>query len=470
MRNPEALNAATLPNRKSSWQTIAQEQEERQKAVEAQLNTWRVLLPDLLAKFARIKDPRRPGSIRHKITVLMVYGILLFAFQYSSRREANRELTSPGVLAALRSVFPDIDSVPHLDTLERLLERIPAENIEDILGATVRELMRSKRLRAWLLEKGYVVAIDGTQKFTTTVDFAPEALQRQSKDGTVNYIVYVLEATLVCPQGIAIPLMAEFCENQLDDSPATKQDCELKAFYRLAARLKKLFPRQHLTIVADGLYPNGPVMSLCRKNKWDFMIVLPSDCLKTVWEEAKGIHRLEPEQSRTNQWGDRDQEFWWANNIQYEWRDAAGHYHSILIHVVVCEESWEEDGEPCQSTWAWVSGKPLTRKNILVRCNYIGRHRWDIEENILTEKKRGYNYEHAFAKNWNALKGWHALMRIAHLLNIFTLHTVALWDTVQSWGIRGTLRFLRETFTGNWLDLSKLREFCNKPAQLRLVI
>jgi len=81
----------------------------------------------------------------------------------------------------------------------------------------------------------------------------------------------------VGPQGIVIPLLAEFCKNQ--DSHE-KQDCELKAFRRLAPRLKELMGKLPLLIVADGLYANGPVMQICRKDNWDFMIVLPFNCLK----------------------------------------------------------------------------------------------------------------------------------------------------------------------------------------------
>jgi hypothetical protein len=212
MRNPEAINAATLPNRKSPWKTVEEEQAARQFTAEAQINAWRAILPGLLEKFARLKDPRRPGSIRHKLNVLMVYGLLLFIFQYTSRREANRELSHPGILDTLRSVFPEVDIAPHLDTLARLLERIPADKIEYILGTTVRKLLRKKKLQALLVEKHYVVAIDGTQKFSRRVPFAPEALHRKSDDQT-NYIVYLLEAVLVGPQGIVIPLLAEFCES-----------------------------------------------------------------------------------------------------------------------------------------------------------------------------------------------------------------------------------------------------------------
>lgn len=320
------------------------------------------------------------------------------------------------------------------------------------------------------MEKRYVVAIDGTQKFTRTIPFAAEALHRKSGEDTVNYSVYILEATLVGPQGIVIPLLAEFCENQGEEGSQEKQDCELKAFRRLASRLKELMGKLPLLIVVDGLYACGPVMQICRKNKWDFMIVLQSDCLKTVWEDAEGIHKLEPEQSRTYKWGDRNQNFWWANEIRYVWRDTENWHHSLVLHVVVCDETWEEKGQTRQTTWAWVSGTPITRKNVLSRCNQAARHRWGIEGNLLTEKHRGYNYEHAFSYHWNALKGWHALMRLAHLINILTLYSVALWETVQSLGICGTLQFLWQTFTGNWLDISRLSRLRNKPAQLRLVI
>ncbi len=458
MRNPEAINAATLPNRRSSCKTVEEEQAARQSAAEAQINAWRAILPGLLEKFVRLNDPRRPGSIRHKLTVLMIYALLLFIFQYASRREANRELSSPAILDTLRAVFPEVDGTPHIDTLARLLEKIPAEQIENILGTTVRQLLRRKKLQALLVEKHYVVAIDGTQKFIRTASFAPEALHRKNK----NY-VYLLEAVLVGPQGIVIPLLAEFCENGPEQN---KQDCELKAFRRLAARLKELMGKLPLLILADGLYPNGPVMQICRQNNWDFMIVLPSNCLQSVWEDALGIRQLEPKQTRTYQWGDHMQFFWWANNIAYDWRDAENRYHRLMLHIVVCNETREEN----ESTWAWVSGTPLTQKNIINRCNRAARHRWGIEENFLAEKHHGYNYEHPFSYNWNALKGWHALMRLAHLINILTLHTVALWDTVQTLGMRGTLRFLWQTFTGNWLDISRLNRLRNKPAQLRLVI
>jgi hypothetical protein len=39
------------------------------------------------------------------------------------------------------------------------------------------------------------------------------------------------------------------------------------------------------------------------------------------------------------------------------------------------------------------------------------------------EKRQGYCYEHAFSHNWNAMQGYHSLMRLAHLFNALALAT-----------------------------------------------
>jgi hypothetical protein len=354
-----------------------------------------------------------------------------------------------------------------MDTVDRLLEAVPAENIEDVLGKTVRRLIRNKKLQRMAVDHGYVVAVDGTLKWSTGRLFSPQATTK-THDGTTTYQAYVLEATLVGPQGITIPLMAEFCENPLDGSEQDKQDCESKAFKRLSVRLKSLFPKQRLMIVADGLYPTGPAMDICRKNNWDFMFVLPEKCLKTVWDDANGIHLVEPGQKLVHHWGDRKQDFWWANGIEYDWRDGEGR-HRMVLHVVVCHETWQEKGKNKESTWAWVSGKAINEKNVLDRCNGGARHRWSIEEHLLTEKKRGYYYEHMYSRDWNGMKSWHAMMQLGHLLNTLTIHTTGLWDMAKRFGINATLRLLNETIAGRWADLSRLARIPEKP-QLRLII
>ena len=120
---------------------------------------------------------------------------------------------------------------------------------------------------------GLSLAVDGSEKFARHQPFAPEALRQQFSDTNTRYRVYVVEAVLVVESGVTLPLITVFAENDPAASPDTKQDCELKAFRRLAQRLKQWFPRRRLLLVLDGLYPNGPLMMLCHQNHGDYLIV-----------------------------------------------------------------------------------------------------------------------------------------------------------------------------------------------------
>ena len=470
MRNPSAVHPSTLPNRTSHWKTGAEEQAARRESAEAQLQVLRALLPGIFARFAKLADPRRPGSVKHKEAVVLTFALLMAIYQIGSRRQANRELSMPTFWENLRSVFPDLDTVPHADTVARFLEEIPAEDLLEVLIATIRHLMRNKKLGAWLAREGYVVAIDGTQKWTGDTTFAPEALHRKSGPDGIKYQAYVLEAVLVGPHGVSLPLLFEFCENDPAAGPETKQDSEHKAFKRLAQRLKQAFPRVCFVLVMDGLYPNGPVMTLCRAYHWDFMIVLPDACLPSVWEEVYGLHRLSPKDQRRHHWGNREQLFWWVNDIDYTWEDQSNRYHHMKLHVVVCEETWQDDGETKQTRWAWVSSVPLTKQNVVRRCNAMARRRWDIEEHLLVEKHYGYHYEHLYSRNWNAMRGWHALFALGQMLNTLSLHVDGLWPIYQRFGLQATIRFLRETMMAPWLDRARLTEICHRPPQLRLIL
>ena len=91
-----------LPNRCSTFTTVAEEQAAREDAVSKQVRLLRKELPTLLAQLEQIPDPRDPKKRRHKLTVLLLYGMLMFVFQFASRRETNREMTLPQFLATPR--------------------------------------------------------------------------------------------------------------------------------------------------------------------------------------------------------------------------------------------------------------------------------------------------------------------------------------------------------------------------------
>lgn len=465
-----------IPNRKSQYESVEEEQEARQEATTEQVRVFRAKLPVLLKRLCKIADPRNPKKIKYKHTLLMIYGILTFVFQMASRREANREMTRPMFMENLKLLFPELQDLPHNDTLMRLLARIDVSEIECTLVQLVRKLIRSKKFIRYLVDNRYPIAIDGTQKCVRDVLWSEECLEREvgkGDDTRMQYYVYVLEANLAFQGGMSIPLMSEFLSYTRGDSETKKQDCELKAFKRLAKRLKQEFTHLPIMVLLDGLYPNGPIMEQCRKNRWDFMIVLQDKSLPCIWEEYEGIKKLESENHVNTTWGNRRQCFEWVNDIEYYY--GANDRKKLIVHVVVCEENWEEIAKDCaevvtkKSRHAWISRMPLCRHNLHERCNLNGRHRWDIESGILVEKRHGYQYEHIFSYDWNAMMGYHYLMRLGHLINILAIYSERLLKMVRELGVRGFIRFIRETISGPWLDPLLIQRRLAAPFQLRLI-
>jgi len=440
------------------------------------------LMPDLLKRLEKIPDPRNPKKLKHRLTVLMRYGILVFVFQYSSRREANRDITRPVFEDNLRLLFPQLDELPHADTLFRLLCRIDVSQIETAHVELVNRLIRNKKFTRYLINNCYPMAIDGSQKIAFSTLWDENLLQRRigpivdadsDEVQDYQYYVYVLEASLSFRNGMVIPLMSEFLEYDTDDDQTTKQDCEQKAFHRLAARIKKAFPRLPIMLLLDGLYPNGPIMQRCRQYHWDFMIVLKDGTLPTVWEEYHSLLGYQEENREQHQWGERRQVFRWVNQIDYTF--GTNQKQHLEVNVVVCQERWEAvDPNTMEiitktAKHAWISSRPLNRLNLHTRCNLGARYRWGIESGFLVEKHQGYSYEHAFAKDWNAMKGYHYLMRLAHLFNTLARFSSELAGLFLELGVRAAIGFIRNTLTGPWLEPQEVELRLKRPFRLRLV-
>jgi len=470
----------TSSNATGLYKTVAEETAARTQALTEQVRLLKAQLPVLLSRLNQIPDPRNPKKLKHKLTHLLLYGLLMFVYQYASRRQVNREMTLAMFHQNLSKLFPELEQLPHADTLYRLLEKIDVEAIQKTHIEFIRKLMKGKKFRRYLINNCYPVAIDGTQKLATDVLWEEELLQRKKKKSkeddehdslSYQYYVYVLEANLAFQNGMVVPLLSEFLEFEQGDKENNKQDCENRAFKRLAKRLKDYFPKLQIMLLLDGLYPNGPIMRCCLDNKWQFMIVLPDKSLSSVWEEYRSLMLQQPHHVHSQIWGIRHQRFRWVNQIVYYY--GPNECYTITLHVVVCEEHWQEvdehgDIKTQTSRHVWISSRTLNKGNVHARCNLGARHRWGIEAGFLVEKHQGYSYEHCFAQNFNAMKGYHYLMRIAHTFNILARFSKSLKESFKTLGVRGFIAFVRDTLKGPWLDPVVIRTQLARPFQLRL--
>lgn len=450
------------PNHKSKALTPEEEMEQRQEEVENVLKVYRCMIPDLLKRLEKIKEPRQPEKVKHKLTVVMLYGILLFIYQVGSRRNANKGMTSPILFDNIKAVFPELESIPHADTLARLLERIEVEEIQSSMIELLKSLMKSKKFRNLLINRKYLVAVDGSQKFFREYQWQVEALKRRVGEAkTPQYYVYTLDVVLVLDNGAVLPVITEILDNKDWIEGQTKQDSENKAFKRLAPKLLKIFGKGKVTILGDGLYANGPVMEICRKYKWDFMLVLKENEDREIWVEANSLIGLERSNIKEVMWGNREQTYQWANDIEYEY--GVNRKNRIIVNVVICYEKWEElhvrsTGKPetKETRYAWISSVKLTKDNVFRRCTKMARYRWKQENNFLIEKHEGYFFEHCYSYNWQAMKGFHYLMKIGHFINVLLIHSEIIEDYVDDSGIRGFIGKLYISLAGAPLDKDRI--------------
>jgi len=428
----EIIARTQAHNRKSHTTTVSEERAFRSDVVAAQIRAWRCLLPSLLRKLSRIPDPRRTKSVKHTLTVLMIFGLFAFIFRLSSRREMNRELTGVLIHDHLKKLFPDIDTIPHADTLARLLEKINPQRIEAAHIHLVKDLIKKKKFRRLLINNCLPITVDGTQKLYRNglledARWCERKVGNPEEDNKQQYI-YVIEANITLRNGLSIPLMTEYLyrENNALEQTEGKQDSETTAFERMAERLKKYFPRLEMLFFMDALYATQHVMGLLQENNWEYIIRLPkrklTDFAKRL-NKTKSMRMAIPGQPAYRK---RKQEFYWENDITY------GYDWQLTISLVGCLERYDtvdkKTGEivECFSERAWISSLPINIGNVHELLNLGARKKELIEDNFNTEKNRGYEYKHAFSHDWNAMRGFHYLMRLGHAINAISEFTKEL--------------------------------------------
>jgi hypothetical protein len=461
----------TPDNTKCAYNTSAEEEQARQEAAANYLKVLQRTLPHLLVRLADIKDPRDARKITHKSSVILLFGIFWFVFQKASRRQANEQLTTPTFMDNMRLFFPDLESLPHHDTVKRFLEKIDIKDLEAFLAGLINDFIRSKKFQNYLIDKCYPIAIDGTQKHVFDFLWSEECLEKKIHDQE-QYSCYTIEASLVFHNGIVLPLATEFLNFMEGDESRNKQDCETNGFKRLALKIKRFFPRLKIFVIADGLFANGPIIEICRAYGWEFMIVLKDGSLPEVGKEFNALKDFDDNRKNryAHKWGNRRQTFTWVNAISHLYDKMK---KEQIVHVVVCNEEWEEvDAKGMMITkhkkFAWLSSAPLNRHTLHQRCNLGARYRWGIENGgFLVEKKYGYHYEHVFSFHWNAMKGFHLLMRIGHMMNVLAQYSNLLRVLFIKMGTQMFIKLLDETFRLFRLNSEWMKNRLAEPYQVR---
>jgi hypothetical protein len=397
--------------------------------------------------FRGVSDEREAGKISYPMSVLLFTGVLLFICQLGARRQINHQLRgNERVRKKYRALF-GVEDIPHGDTLNYSYRQLKVEEVQEVVCRLMEGVMEREELRKRRLFGIYdLIAMDGTGVLTYHERHCANCLTRKLSNGQILYYHPVLEAKLVTANGYALSLMTEFIEN--NDPQATKQDCELKAFYRLAARLKKRFPNAHFCLLLDGLFAGGPTLEVCEQKDWKYLIGLTDEDLPTVNQEFEALLALPPENRReiTLPKG-ICQTYRWMNGIAYTDSDQRTH----LLNVLECVETPPD--KPDQPTkFKWLTNFTLLSTNTPNLANQAGRLRWKIEnEGFNLQKNGGFALEHVFSHDETAHKIFYLLLQIALLF--FQLMTKSSsFATVFPKGV-GSLKNIAYRLLEAWRNL-----------------
>jgi hypothetical protein len=370
--------------------------------------------------FAGVRDPRCLELITYPLAALLFAGVLMFVCRLGARRQINHLLRSNGPSAAKFEALFQVASCPHGDTLKAAYRRLDPDELQAVVTGLTETLIRRKVLYPFrLLDRYFLVAMDGTGVLVFAERHCPHCLTL-THHGQTLYYHPVLEAKLVTATGFVFSLMTEFIENP-GEHP-TKQDCELKAFYRLAQRLKQRFPRLPICLLLDGLFAGGPTFTRCEEYGWKYLITLQDGDLPSVHQDFEALTQLVPENHlrfTPSGYPPTPQVYRWMNDLSY--LDTEQRTHSLS--VIECLETSTVKGQPQTTRFKWVSNFNVTAKNVIPLANQGGRLRWKIEnEGFNVQKQGGYGLEHAYTQNPTAAKVFYFLLQIAHLLSQLLAH------------------------------------------------
>lgn len=381
------------------------------------VQTIRHFFPDLNDWLQALPDSRDRDAITYETRFLAWTGLFLFVLQLGSRRQLDFAFDrySDAALANLnRLANTQQESLPVHDTLDHFHEHVPWYAYHAVRLLMVRRLIRMKALDDARLLGHYVVPLDGTGLFSFRERHCDACLERKHKSGT-RYYHQVLEAKLLGPAGVVVSIGTEFIENgdasSSRDPEQFKQDCELKAFHRLAPQLKEDFPQMRIVLAGDALFVCGAVLQIAKDNAWSYVLTFKQGRLPSVWAEFQRLKELCPENVREIQLPDGTRQvFRWVHDLSYE-DDQKRRW---TFHALDCTET-SPLGE--KHYFAWITGLFVTKTNAAHIAEKGGRARWKIENEAFNrQKNHGPNLEHAYSLDPEKWKAYYYLLQIAFLI------------------------------------------------------
>jgi hypothetical protein len=337
--------------------------------------------------FEKIDDPRQSGKVDYSLHDCLMSGLAMMFFQDPSVLSFQRRMQDRMQDCNLKAMFA-VKDIPTDSALRLILDQIPTLSIHPVFSMLLKRMQRGKQLEAYKLDSGhYLIALDGSQYFSSEKIHCPACLTSKGAKGAQRYSHQILQAVMLNPHiRQVLPLAPEPIANT---DGTTKQDCEINAAKRIVKKIRRAHPKLAIVLTADGLYSKQPFIEAAKGARMSFILVAKATDHKLLFEWVEELTGL-------GQGGRMELVDEKGRRHVYRWVNQVPLNGSSNADEVNFFEYWLYVGKKATYHNSWVTDIEVSKSNVveLVRA---GRARWKIEnETFNTLKNQGYHVKHNF--------------------------------------------------------------------------
>ena len=369
----------------------------------------------------RLPDTRRGKNIQYAIKDAARGAFAVFFTQSPSFLAHQQTLRQAKGSSNAEHLF-GITQIPCDNQIRTLLDPVPPAHLFAMF-ATITEAVTTAGVvdsfRA--VADTVLIALDGTQYFSSQRISCVNCTQKTAPTGTVTYSHSAITPVIVAPgKTEVLALEPEFITPQAGHA---KQDCEQEAAKRWVRRLAPQLPFTNVTVLGDDLFCHQPFCALLVEHQWNFILVCKPESHPTLYRWIAFLTKADRlGVVRERQWNGTFGEIWtyrFTNGVPLR-----GEQPALRVNWRELTITHEKTGAQLYHN-AFATLHPLTATTVQALVA-AGRARWKVEnENNNVLKTKGYHLEHNFGHGMQHL----AAVLVTLNLLAFLFHTAfALLD------------------------------------------
>ena len=372
----------------------------------------------------------RPAGVDIALSDVLMSAFAMFSLKAPSLLAFDKERAEDN----LHTIY-GIQRVPCDTYMREILDPVSPKWLRPVFTSVFRQLQRGKALEPMtFLDGHYLLALDGTEYFSSKTIHCPACLHRVHRNGSITYAHQLLGAAIIHPeQRAVIPLMPEPIMNR---DGTDKNDCERNAAKRFVAKLRQDHPHLQFIVTEDSLSSNAPHIEILQDYDLHYILGVKEGDHASLFQQVQAAEHA----GRVTAYERHDRaaglvhRFRFLNDVPLNASHA-----EVRVNFL---EYWEMGQDKVQH-FSWITDLRVTTRNVfhLMRG---GRARWKIEnETFNTLKNQGYHFEHNYGHGERYLSVVFAmLMMLAFLVDQAQQLCCALFRAV--WLKLGSKRLLWE--------------------------